>query len=80
MRTHQDIVREYGALKLGRALVAAGVDIKPSSPQRWADRNSIPGEYWSPIVALGASTLEELAETAAAASARVPAPSEQDAA
>lgn len=72
MRSHQKIVQDFGASKLGRALVDAGVELRPSSPQRWADRNSIPSEYWAVIVTLGATTLEELATSAAESAVRIP--------
>lgn len=72
MRSHQQIVQEYGASRLGRALVDVGVDLKPTSPQRWADRNSIPSEYWVPMVSLGVATLDELAHAAADASPNIP--------
>lgn len=67
-------------MKLGRALVDAGVDIKPTSPQRWADRNSIPNEYWFAIVELGLTTLDELAASAAASAPHVPTPDRASAA
>lgn len=69
MRTHRDIIRKHGALKLARSLADRGVKVHGSTPQRWADRNSIPGEYWAAISDMGIATLEELA---AAADARQP--------
>lgn len=65
MRTHSEIIREYGATKLVRALQERGIVIHQSTPQRWADRGSIPAEYWTALVDLGASTLEEMSEGAA---------------
>lgn len=41
-----------------------GLDVKASTPQRWADRDSIPGEYWAALVELDAATLDELAGAA----------------
>ena len=64
MRTHQQIVKDRGASALGRDLVAMGLDVKASTPQRWADRDSIPGEYWAALVELDAATLDELAGAA----------------
>lgn len=64
MRSHSQIVREYGASALHRALKNVGRDIHPSTPQRWADRNSIPGSFWADLVQVGAATLSELAASA----------------
>lgn len=64
MRTHQQIVQSYGASALARDLREAGVQVHQSTPQRWADRNSIPGEYWGALEALKAATLRELAQAA----------------
>lgn len=61
MRNHSEIVKERGATNLVRDLDGKGVKVSASTPQRWADRNSIPQEYWSVIADLGLSTLEELA-------------------
>jgi hypothetical protein len=64
MRTHKEIIRKRGASAVARDLANAGVRVHQSTPQRWADRNSIPGEYWAAIAALGFATLEELAAAA----------------
>jgi hypothetical protein len=64
MRSHSDIVRAHGASKLVTDLRALGIEVHQSTPQRWADRDSIPGEYWKPLVDLGAASLDELAEAA----------------
>jgi len=64
MRTHTQIVQAFGASNLVRALRERGINVHQSTPQRWADRNSIPGEYWRPLEDLGAATLPELAEAA----------------
>lgn len=64
MRTHQQIVREFGASALGRALRERGVKLRDSTPQRWADRDSIPGGYWNVLHELGVASLAELAEAA----------------
>jgi len=64
MRSHSQIVRDFGAAGLHRALRARGHVIHPSTPQRWAERNSIPGGFWADFVDIGASTLKELADAA----------------
>ncbi len=64
MRSHGDIVRTYGAAGLARDLTAAGRKVHQSTPQRWAERDSIPGEYWKTLVDLGAASLDELADAA----------------
>ena len=61
MRDHATIVRDYGAQALVRLLSSAGLEIHQSTPQRWADRSSIPGEYWATLAEKGVATLEELA-------------------
>lgn len=65
MRSHQKIVQDHGASALVRDLADRGIKVHQSTPQRWADRSSIPGEYWKPLVAIGAATLDELATAAA---------------
>lgn len=60
MRTHQKIVTDFGASKLFHAIVAQGRGLAPNTPQRWAERDRIPGEWWGDVVAAGAATLEEL--------------------
>jgi hypothetical protein len=65
MRSHQKIVRDEGAARLARRLVERGHQLHPGTPQRWADRGSIPGEYWADFAAMGVATLEELAAGAA---------------
>lgn len=64
MRSHADIIKDHGALRLARELQGLGVDLAQTTPQRWRDRNSIPGEYWSALVDLKAATLDELAGAA----------------
>ena len=66
MRSHAEIVRAIGAAALTQHLNSSGFSVHPSTPQRWADRNSIPGEYWSAVVATGKASLDELAAAAAA--------------
>lgn len=61
MRDHAAIVRDYGAQALGRLLSSEGMEVHQSTPQRWADRSSIPGEYWAFLADKGIATLEELA-------------------
>lgn len=65
-RTHEEIVRGFGASKMAHALRDRGVLISIGAPQRWAERNSIPGEYWAHLAELGVASLEELAESAKA--------------
>jgi hypothetical protein len=65
MRSHRQIVQAYGAAAMARSLKARGFRIGASTPQRWADRNSIPSDYWMSLVELNAATLEELAQAAA---------------
>lgn len=67
MRTHSEIVRDYGAARLARRLAELGVDVHASTPQRWADRDSIPGEYWKLLADADIATLDELASARAAA-------------
>lgn len=67
MRTHQQIVQEHGASNLYRDLRALGVEITPTTTQRWADRDNIPGEYWAAVVHVSDKTsLDELASSAEA--------------
>lgn len=66
-RSHRTIIQDYGASKLRRDLAAMGVELSVSGPQRWADRNSIPGEYWPTVSHLTGVTVDELAEMAEAA-------------
>lgn len=66
MRSHADIIRQHGASALYRDLTAKGVKVHQTTPQRWADRDSIPGEYWKVMVELGVASLDELATAAAA--------------
>lgn len=64
MRTHSQIVKDHGASKLVRDLAAIGVDVAQSTPQRWAERNSIPGDYWKHLIRLEVATPDELIESA----------------
>lgn len=64
MRTHTQIVRDYGVSRLAKDLADDHVPVKYASVARWAERNSIPGTYWHPIAALKAATFEELAQGA----------------
>lgn len=57
-------MQEFGAAALVRALADQGLIVHQTTPQRWADRDSIPGEYWGQLVELKAATLEELAQAA----------------
>jgi hypothetical protein len=69
MRTHRQIIQEHGASRLRSELGDRGVQLSATAPQRWADRNSIPGEYWRAIADLDIASLEELAAAAAASAA-----------
>jgi hypothetical protein len=60
-------------------LAARNVDVHQSTPQRWADRDSIPGEYWQALVDIGAAELPELAAAAANRAGRAPASAEASA-
>lgn len=64
MRDHAGIVRDFGALALARLLNEEGFNVHSSTPQRWADRNSIPGEYWAVLAGKKVATLQELAVAA----------------
>ena len=63
MRTHREIVKQFGPSKLFHALVAAGRGLASNTPQRWAERDRIPGEWWTDVIAAGAATMEELQAT-----------------
>jgi len=79
MRTHAQIVRDYGAQALRSHLIGRGYDLgNASTTQRWADRDSIPGEYWNAIADAGIASLDELAT--AAAGRKRPAPAAAEAA
>lgn len=60
MRTHEEIVKAHGASALFRDLSARGLQLNQTTPQRWADRNSIPWTYWGDLVALEITTVDEL--------------------
>lgn len=64
MRSHTEIVRTFGAVALARHLNAKGFAVQLSTPQRWADRGSIPGQYWNALAEDEIATLEELARSA----------------
>lgn len=64
MRSHAEIVREFGAAALARHLNGRGFEVKSGTPQRWAERNSIPGEYWNALSEDEIASLEELARAA----------------
>lgn len=65
MRTHRQIIQKHGASRLVRDLQGVGVRVNVTTPQRWADRDSIPGEYWATLADLEVATLDELAAAAA---------------
>jgi hypothetical protein len=64
MRTHREIVQSHGASALVRDLGSIGIHVHRTTPQRWADRNSIPGEYWKPLDTLSVASIYELAAAA----------------
>lgn len=64
MRTHRVIIQDVGAGKVHAALLACGIELSPVTPQRWRDRDSIPGEYWRAFADAGFATLDELASAA----------------
>ena len=66
MRDHSTIIRERGIAAVARAVTTATAPVSTAAVQRWADRNSIPGEYWEGIARAGVTTLDELARAAAA--------------
>lgn len=67
IRTHAEVVRAVGAQKLRTMLIERGFELpNPTTTQRWADRDSIPGEYWNALAAEKVATLEELAAHAEA--------------
>jgi hypothetical protein len=60
MRTHSDIIRAAG--------IQAVTDLtgKPvSTVSSWAQRNSIPSEYWATLIGSGHATPDELIAAAA---------------
>ncbi len=73
MRSHSQIVRDHGAANLHRDLKERGRDIHVSTPQRWAERNSIPGPFWADLADLGVASLDELAQSARPAANDTPA-------
>lgn len=61
-RSHADVVREIGATKLYGLLTRLGFEVAGvSTVQRWADRDSIPGEFWATLDREGLAQLTELA-------------------
>lgn len=72
MRTHEQIVRDRGATRLFSDLQALGRGLAPNTPQRWAERNRIPADWWADVVQVGAATMDEL--TAAARPRKRPTP------
>lgn len=73
MRSHQTIVTEIGASKLYQALAALGRELAPNTPQRWAERDRIPNDWWPDLIAMGATTIEELQATRRPRKRRAPA-------
>lgn len=60
MRCHRQIVTDFGASALGHALKARGVHLATNTPQRWAERDSVPAQYWPHLEAIGAASIDEL--------------------
>jgi len=61
MRSHQTIIRDFGADKLHDLL-----PVKPSiyTVRSWEVRGSIPAQWWAALVGLNVATLDELAKAA----------------
>ena len=59
MRTHAEIISEAGGWRELRRQLGMATD--DSRPKFWFFRDSIPSEYWVPLVELSLTTLEELA-------------------
>jgi uncharacterized protein YjcR len=60
MRTHKEIIRAAGIDTLADHL---GVSVH--TVRSWAQRGSIPAEYWAAMAKASIATLEELAAAAA---------------
>jgi hypothetical protein len=65
MQTHQQVVAQVGASNLHRALADRGVLVGSTTPQRWADRDNIPGEYWTVVSEIAGVSVDALAKAAA---------------
>jgi hypothetical protein len=62
MPSHTDIIKAHGATKLATQLAELGhEDMKPGRVQQWANRDSIPPEFWQDLDRLGVTTLADLA-------------------
>ncbi len=66
MASHSEILRREGVTSLHSRLTERGLKIAVITVQKWADRDSIPNPYWQHLAELGVTTLDELAEAAAA--------------
>jgi len=64
MRSHAEIVKQFGATAMFHALIKRGHVLAAHTPKRWADRDRIPAEWWSDLVAIKAATLTELQASA----------------
>lgn len=69
MRSHSDIVTSAGIEEIARL---RGVSVH--TVRSWAQRDGIPAEHWTGLVAAEHATLNELAEYAAANPRKRPAP------
>lgn len=74
MRTHSEIVRQFGARALREALAGRGAIFSANATQLWAHRNSIPARYWPLLCDLGAAKMEELMARTSDGHPSVPAP------
>lgn len=63
MRTHQTIIDQAGGVRAVHERLGLP-DGGLHTVRSWRQRGSIPPEYWPALVSSGATTLEELAETA----------------
>ena len=71
MKSHRDILALWGTYaELRRQLLAQGHELSEMLVARWAQRNSIPAEWWAPVIAAAKEaghsevTLELLVATA----------------
>lgn len=61
-RSHAEIVRESGGKQIYNFLIELGFRLpKATTIQNWADRDSIPSDYWNAIERGGFASLKELA-------------------
>ncbi len=63
-RSHAEVLRTFGVANIRPLLEKRGFELSSTAPQRWADRDSIPGEYWKTLQDEGVASYEELAAAA----------------